>query len=548
MMIMWPCMWSCDHTENQMMTSLTMWRCCCCSFDDSSSISSGDISDAINEISTDENQTGSSRSGTSSDRTNPYASLKRAPGTSGAPTAPAQSTFATRSLPARTNTAFVARNGILGRHLTSGVRDSVDSLIRAGPVRGEQLANGADAYGYKRKPTTGGSTCIAVEDPYITNLSDPSQGQHQMALTKGGSSFGYRRSNGAPSSGSGKSSSCGTEASKGERLSNYNGGVTGATRPNALGSKLASGTQTVLGYTRDAPDKGTESTLERKKKANLVSSKTQTVLTGLPGQGEDGPKGRRSDNGPHMCSSTHGSLNRDGSFGASVSTPGAFSRMDVMRHSFNHPSSSSDASPGHLGSSFLSPDFVPSRPLSALSSPTSGAPWLKSGMLHTNGLRSTMSESESMESVYSMSSSIQAQIQQAKALAQASRNILQRDGQTPGLQRSDSFRSSKSEQVTPATRPMSLGRTGSFTQLTPGGAGKTSPTPSQSSQSSSSHYAYPYSMGLSLGPAGSSASNSPYSTVYLPLSKRSASKEDDRKLFSIFRFLCIVDCFQWVVS
>ena len=90
-----------------------------------------------------------------------------------------------------------------------------------------------------------------------------------------------------------------------------------------------------------------------------------------------------------------------------------------------------------------------------------------------------------------------------------------------------SFKVLLCSQVTPATRPMSLGRTGSFSQL---GGGKTSPTPSQTSQSSSSHYAYPYSMGV--GHPGSSASNSPYSTVYLPLSKRSASKEDDRKSWS----------------
>ncbi|KAJ8315776.1 hypothetical protein KUTeg_007926 [Tegillarca granosa] len=49
------------------------------SFDDSSSISSGDISDTINEISTDEgNLTGGS---SQSDRTNPYSSLKRTPQT-----------------------------------------------------------------------------------------------------------------------------------------------------------------------------------------------------------------------------------------------------------------------------------------------------------------------------------------------------------------------------------------------------------------------------------------------------------------------------------
>lgn len=49
------------------------------SFEDSSSISSGDISDTINDISTDEISTGSSLTGHSSERSNPYGSLKRAP-------------------------------------------------------------------------------------------------------------------------------------------------------------------------------------------------------------------------------------------------------------------------------------------------------------------------------------------------------------------------------------------------------------------------------------------------------------------------------------
>ncbi|XP_064600573.1 neuron navigator 2-like isoform X4 [Liolophura sinensis] len=48
------------------------------SFDDSSSISSGEISDTIAEISTDENLTGSSQSACS-DHTNPFSSLKRVP-------------------------------------------------------------------------------------------------------------------------------------------------------------------------------------------------------------------------------------------------------------------------------------------------------------------------------------------------------------------------------------------------------------------------------------------------------------------------------------
>ena len=89
-------------------------------------------------------------------------------------------------------------------------------------------------------------------------------------------------------------------------------------------------------------------------------------------------------------------------------------------------------------SRYLSPDYLPSRPLSTIS-PSGASPWSKGGPM-----RMAMSETESMESL----SSIQAQIAQARNLSLQSRNILASiPPQGNGIHRSDSFKSTKSEQV-----------------------------------------------------------------------------------------------------
>lgn len=107
-----------------------------------------------------------------------------------------------------------------------------------------------------------------------------------------------------------------------------------------------------------------------------------------------------------------------------------------------------------------------------------------------------MSETESMESISSHASSIQAQIQQARALSGASARILaHRDGQggaPNGLSRSNSLKSSQSDCVyAGAQHSMSedITRTNSFSQL-PSPPAPSSPTPSNSSHSSS-RFTYP---------------------------------------------------------
>ena len=122
-------------------------------------------------------------------------------------------------------------------------------------------------------------------------------------------------------------------------------------------------------------------------------------------------------------------------------------------------------------------------------------------------------------------SNIQAQIHHARALSQTSRELLRQINQNDtGLHRSDSFKSTKSEQVYSTNSHIGgdgLPRTNSFTQLNGGaGASPSSPTPSQGS---STKFSFPLSMGAPGGKMG----GSPYANVYLPSSKMSASREDD---------------------
>ena len=84
-----------------------------------------------------------------------------------------------------------------------------------------------------------------------------------------------------------------------------------------------------------------------------------------------------------------------------------------------------------------------------------------------SGLRGALSETESTDCLNNYS--IQAQIQQAKALAQASRNILaQNEYFTQSLQRGDSMRTpraSASNGNASTAQPHTLPRTGSGTQI-----------------------------------------------------------------------------------
>ena len=191
------------------------------------------------------------------------------------------------------------------------------------------------------------------------------------------------------------------------------------------------------------------------------------------------------------------------------------------RHMDASPTGSSVSTPGgrqQYVNMYMtsSADGIPSRPLSAMSSPVGAPGWVKSshGMV-ANGMRSAMSETESMECLHN---SIQAQIQQAKALAQASRNILAQNHQyTQSLQRSDSFKSTRSERIYANTsQAHTLPRTGSCTQLSPNG----DVTPS----TSTSHVMTSQGITSQQG----SAVGSPYTSLMVQ-SKMSNSKDNDRK-------------------
>ena len=403
-----------------------------------------------------------------------------------------------------------------------------------------------------RVSRNGAGGVIAVEDPKLHGLSEEQGGRkgvkvdsetntdHSMMMMRKQQGFvGFRR----PLSGSnnvGKGAD--SEQLRGERLSNYTGGMVGSPKQNGQ-MKSSSGAQTGGMNATEAY----LSTLERRKK-ELRSSDTQTSITVTgtsqsPADYSTNTLGRRrGENLKEKLFGSRSSLNKlqMQSENANlinstiISNPHAtFSRHKNHHRNYStdgeiSPTESTMSAPGGRSpyvNVYLSPD-APQRPLSALSSPT-GSTWMRghNGLMH----RSAMSEAESMESISSTaSSSIQAQIQQAKALAQASRNILQRDNQAmqTSLHRSDSFKSTKSEMMFPtSTRPSDLPRTNSFTQLSPNGNAPSSPTASQGSRSSfqyptMSHMVQAHGMGMRAN------GTSPYTTLMYQ-SKLSSSKDDD---------------------
>ena len=182
-----------------------------------------------------------------------------------------------------------------------------------------------------------------------------------------------------------------------------------------------------------------------------------------------------------------------------------------------------------------------------MQSPTSPSAWMKSAppSLSNGHMRPTLSETESMESISSSaSSSIQAQIQQARANSLASRNILQHERENQAgshsLVRSDSFRSTQSEKMFSGSQSDDLHHANSITQLSPTGQ-PSSPTPSQSS-AASSRFTYPLSAlspttaaGINLARSGSSANGGVPYTGFIPLSKISSKDDDSQSTLSFYK-------------
>jgi hypothetical protein len=416
-----------------------------------------------------------------------------------------------------------------------------------------------------RKVGSGGNSMIAVEDPSLGALSDgevhrSSQkvkrdsetntdhsalmmhktGQGQRGLQVPG--FGMRpmRPGSASSTGSSPRPLTGAEQlaqRNGERLSNYRGSSSPRSLQSSPREREREAKSDVEAYT--------SGTLERKKK---VSSNTQTSLSAAnnslssPEDYRSNTLGRRKPEGnlKEKLFGSRGSLHKMSSaegnnmcYSTIISNPHAtFTKPDGTRVTPGRSYSVDAAGNAHnyVNIDYLSPGYLPSRPLSGLSSPTNT--WMKygggSGQHPNMPMRMALSETESMESIYA--SSIQAQIQQARAAGIASRNILQG---VPGVvHRSDSFRSSKSEKMCPMPPHNGEGmmqRTNSFSHMN-----SSQPSSPTGSQCSSSKFGYPVSAispsgTQSLG-RGSSQTGIHYGSNYMPLSKLSGSKEDDCEL------------------
>ncbi|XP_078326056.1 neuron navigator 2-like isoform X7 [Crassostrea virginica] len=511
------------------------------SFDDSSSISSGDISDTINEISTDDgNLTGGS------DHHNPYNSLKRTPNAQGIPNGYPGHMHGKR-VPNLGTSAFMGADYSSDASPMSGWRKyslgpQPNRLLSSDPADYAYLFNGYShgspmqhwgqsppVQGQMRKlsntsqPDINHYRAHSVDyvDPNKTGVYSSSNSlsnkkdsetnteqshlmeanmrrvQQQNGAGQGG--FGYRRPLSNTSTGSagsiksnGSGSSCSKSSTVGSRLAKHgvmsenNGMKPGECTPSGIPRP---GSAASLRTTpQRAEDLFTSATLERKKKgingaktngnsisppeelykSNTLGRNTQkksgskASLTRTPSQGEGTP----------LCNNTI------------ISNPHAtYGKNEMGRpnmYSQSLPNMPQNGVPGH---------YVAMEYGSPRNSGSGQGVWLK----NPNGnVPMHMSETESMDSISSQcshASSIQAQIQQARALSDASARILAHGMNNVGLTRSNSLRSTQSEcNYGSPSHGEHLTRTNSFSQL-PSPPPPSSPTPSNSSHSS--RFTYP---------------------------------------------------------
>ncbi|XP_064600555.1 neuron navigator 3-like isoform X2 [Liolophura sinensis] len=563
------------------------------SFDDSSSISSGEISDTIAEISTDENLTGSSQSACS-DHTNPFSSLKRVP----------------KDILRVTPNGSVPINGKRNLLIASNGREYYApeyngapswrkfSMPSTGKYFSDQEDYGNPYNGYDQwhrsdpngiippgrklsitsQPELGsayyrpdsGSYSESDRSSYMSTCSnkrecetntDQSFLQDNMRKMQArssnslGTAYGYRRplsntstcsvgsnkSTGSKGSVSGRLVKNGTPTdrfsdtasvkSNPERLSSYDNVPTCIPRPASATPRTMteSGSN---GFHRDprtdmGPEAYNSSTLERRKRGNFASSRslssgsaqtdTELYKSNTLGRrrlfGSKNSLSKGTSAGEHMCASTI------------ISNP--------------HATYSKEGGNRQNGNSFLSPDYSSPRN-SAMTNGANGNSWLKSSSGNLSS-STPMSETESMESLSSAASSIQAQIQQARALSGASARILAHQraelmGQGD-LQRSNSIRSTQSERIYSSHHgalPEDLPPTTAYAQVEDSPPNQpSSPTPSNSSQSSS-RFTYPmtaYAGMLSSGGGltqsmvrSNTQSSLPYSS--LALSKMNSKDEE----------------------
>ncbi|XP_069128702.1 neuron navigator 3-like isoform X3 [Argopecten irradians] len=558
------------------------------SFDDSSSISSGDISDTINEISTDE---GNLTGGSSRDsERNPYSSLKRNPKELGRNlnNGNFQGQFPTQKrAPNLGTSAFLGSDYSSDAPPVSGWRKyslpQTNRLLSSDPADYAHLYNGYDHsqwrpnqanVGQLRKLSNSSQPEIHHYRAHSADSADTQSDkggyssagfltkrdsetntdqshlldssmrrmQTQRAHSAGGQvTYGYRRplSNTSNSSvGSNKStgSNTGKTSAVGSRLAKH-GMLVEQGQPNGKSMDVNGGSSiprpgsatgmraTTPGGGNPRTDMGPEAyssaTLERKKKGLNGSPKSTSAAQTDPGElYKSNTLGRtKKVFGSRNSLSKTQAQGENGSLCSStiISNPHA-------TYSKGGPQSPQNGS--HNGT------YVAMEYGSPRNSGAGQGVWLKT----PNGTMAMgMSETESMESISSHASSIQAQIQQARALSGASARILaHRDGQgTPnGLSRSNSLKSSQSDSMYAQHSQMSedITRTNSFSQL-PSPPAPSSPTPSNSSHSSS-RFTYPMTAAYGSGsayPANSAMvrSNTQSSLPYGSLALSKINKEED---------------------
>ncbi|XP_074661098.1 uncharacterized protein LOC141913823 isoform X2 [Tubulanus polymorphus] len=531
------------------------------SFDDSSSISSGDISDTIGDISTDENLTSTSQSACS-DYHNPYGSLKRK-----------DTNLSTKASYYGAKTAFIGNKNLnvpgsdydymawrkysapeVGHNyvsldytsepdtstlhrwykndLKAGNYATTGSLRRNSNIEhsytsSENLSRHHHAHQQQydphgHKPVKVDSETNTDQSMIMMRKQNPRAGGIPPSTAM---NFGFRRPISGASTGSMGSTKSGGGTNRGTmsgKPSDPNKSTSPYAKPlvnagNAVdqGRGMISPSKTGLN-THSSPDDAYKSnTLGRRRPDNSIKDR-------LFGSRSNLNKAPAQSSGETMCMSTiisnpHATLNKKNG-------------SQPMRQS---PSGRSDYATVNMPyvNSYSSAEYVAhhGRPLSGITSSNCSPQRLKHGQM-------SLSETESMESISSAGLNVQAQIQQARAHGLASRNILaqNRESFTYGVDRSNSTRSSKSDRMYQSLSQSfdeTVARANSFSQI-PGSDQQhtqppVSPTGSVSSQSSS-RFTYPMT---AIGPNGSThnlvRSSSQQSNLPYGMLCKSGSRDED---------------------
>lgn len=550
---------------------------CVCSFDDSSSISSGDISDTINEISTDE---GNLTGGSGHDN-NPYNSLKRGPKDlfRNLTNANLHASPGGKRVPNLGTSAYMGTdymNDVPKPNDQTGFRKfslQNNRLLSSDPADYSILYNGYDQWRSGQVPHAPGSgysqealgNLRKLSQPDIHYRSQSSCGDYvssdkgypntkcdsetntdqshvqdvrkmqNMRMQGGGVGYGYqRRPLSNTSTGSAGSSKSAPGAPMGTPV-----GSPAKPGSNAVGSRLAKhGLDQIAQQYHAATSKQKQeqslaaqqqkasqqdggkvpefssASLERRSKS---SSAAQTDMEMF----KSNSLGRRKGGmGPQMMQPGDNT-----SFSSTIiSNPHAtYSKPDGSRH--NSPYSSVHIpGPGYPGN-YVPLEFAMGSPRNSAS--TGG--WIRtnSGAVTADGrqIYHHVSDSESMDTLSSVSS-INARIQQARALSSANARILAQSS-SYGLQRSNSMKSTRSDSAYASPHHIHHQHSEDLPSPPP----PTSPTPSNSSHASS-RFTFPMtSYGASPAPGqplvrSNTSSSLPYGTP-LALTKMNRGEEED---------------------